>query len=109
VPATIAVLDGVVRIGLDDDGLVRVAEDPDVVKAGTRDLAVLLARRASGATTVAATSYLAHLAGIRVFATGGLGGVHRGARATRSPGSTSATPGCRCRGGWTTRRRCATS
>lgn len=79
VPATIAVLDGEVRIGLDDDGLVRVAEDPAVVKASTRDLAVLLARKASGATTVAATSYLAHLAGIRVFATGGLGGVHRGA------------------------------
>jgi pseudouridine-5'-phosphate glycosidase len=80
VPATIAVLDGEVRIGLDDEGLVRVAEDPAVVKASTRDLPVLLARRASGATTVAATSYLAQLAGIRVFATGGLGGVHRGAR-----------------------------
>jgi hypothetical protein len=66
VPATIAVLDGEVRIGLDDEGLVRVAEDPAVVKASTRDLPVLLARRASGATTVAATSYLAHLAGIRV-------------------------------------------
>ncbi len=80
VPATIAVLDGVVRVGLDDDGLGRVAEDPRVAKESTRDLAVLLARKASGATTVAATSYLAHLAGIRVFATGGPGGVHRGAR-----------------------------
>jgi pseudouridine-5'-phosphate glycosidase len=82
VPATIAVVDGVVRIGLDDDALVRVAEDEDVVKTSTRDLAVVLSRGLSGATTVASTSYLAHLAGIRVFATGGLGGVHRGARET---------------------------
>ena len=82
VPATIAVVDGVVRIGLDDDALVRVAEDPDVVKASIRDLPVVMSRGMSGATTVAATSHLAHLAGIRVFATGGLGGVHRGARDT---------------------------
>jgi pseudouridine-5'-phosphate glycosidase len=82
VPATIAVVDGTIRIGLDDDTLVRVAEGEDVVKASVRDLPVLLARGASGATTVAATAYLAHLAGIRVFATGGLGGVHRGARDT---------------------------
>ena len=82
VPATIAVVDGIIRIGLDDATLVRVAEDEDVVKASIRDLAVLLARGTSGATTVAATAYLAHLAGIRVFATGGLGGVHRGARDT---------------------------
>lgn len=82
VPATIAVVDGVARIGLDDDTLVRVAEDDGVVKASIRDLPVLLARRTTGATTVAATAYLAHLAGIRVFATGGLGGVHRGARET---------------------------
>ena len=80
VPATIAVLDGEARIGLDDDALVRVAEDAAVVKASVRDLGVVLARGLVGATTVAATSYLAHLAGIRVFATGGLGGVHRGAR-----------------------------
>ncbi|HEX6247274.1 MAG TPA: pseudouridine-5'-phosphate glycosidase [Nocardioidaceae bacterium] len=80
VPATIAVVDGVVRVGLDDDQLVRVAEDDDVVKSSIRDLAVVLARRTTGATTVAATSYLAHLAGVKVFATGGLGGVHRGAR-----------------------------
>ena len=82
VPATIAVVDGVVRIGLDDDALVRVAEDPDVVKASIRDLPVVMSRAGRGATTVAATSHLAHLAGIRVFATGGLGGVHRGARDT---------------------------
>lgn len=82
VPATIAVLDGAIRVGLDDEALVRVAEDEDVVKASIRDLPMVLSRRMSGATTVAATSYLSHLAGIRVFATGGLGGVHRGARET---------------------------
>lgn len=80
VPATVAVMDGSVRVGLDDDQLVQVAEGRDVVKASIRDLAVVLVRGVTGATTVASTSYLAHLAGVRVFATGGLGGVHRGAR-----------------------------
>jgi pseudouridine-5'-phosphate glycosidase len=80
VPATIAVLDGVVWIGLDDDQLVQLAEGDDVAKASVRDLAVVLARGGTGATTVASTSYLAHLAGVKVFATGGLGGIHRGAR-----------------------------
>ena len=82
VPATIAVVDGIVRIGLDDDLLVRVAEDDGVVKASIRDLGPVMSRGLVGATTVAATSYLANLAGVRVFATGGLGGVHRGARDT---------------------------
>jgi pseudouridylate synthase len=82
VPATIAVVDGLVRVGLGDDDLVRVAEGEDVVKSSIRDLGLVLARGRTGATTVASTSYLAHLAGIRVFATGGLGGVHRGARDT---------------------------
>ena len=82
VPATVAVVDGAVRVGLSDDALVRVAEEDGVVKTSVRDLGPVLARRLTGATTVAATSYLAHLAGIRVFATGGLGGVHRGARDT---------------------------
>ncbi|WP_375399573.1 pseudouridine-5'-phosphate glycosidase [uncultured Amnibacterium sp.] len=80
-PATIAVLDGVPRIGLTGGEVRRIAEE-DLVKASVRDLAVLAARRASGATTVAATAYLAARAGIRVFATGGLGGVHRGASGT---------------------------
>jgi pseudouridine-5'-phosphate glycosidase len=80
VPATVALVDGAVRVGLTDDHLVRVAEGGDVVKSSVRDLGPVLARRLTGATTVAATAYLAHLAGIRVFATGGLGGVHRGAR-----------------------------
>lgn len=80
-PATIAVLDGVPRIGLDAEGVRRIADD-DLAKASVRDLPILAARGASGATTVAATAYLASLAGIRVFATGGLGGVHRGAAET---------------------------
>ncbi|MEP7089076.1 MAG: pseudouridine-5'-phosphate glycosidase [Nocardioidaceae bacterium] len=80
VPATIAVVGGAVRLGLDEDQLVQVAEGEDVVKTSLRDLGQVLSRGLTGATTVAATAYLAHLAGIRLFATGGLGGVHRGAR-----------------------------
>jgi pseudouridine-5'-phosphate glycosidase len=79
VPATIAVLDGAVRVGLDEGALERIAGE-DVVKLSARDLPLAVARGASGATTVAATAHLAARAGIRVFATGGLGGVHRGAR-----------------------------
>lgn len=82
VPATIAVVAGTARIGLDDDALAQVANDPDVVKVSVRDIAPLAAARVTGATTVASTAHLAALAGIRVFATGGLGGVHRGARST---------------------------
>lgn len=77
-PATIAVLDGVPRIGLDAEGVRRIAEE-DLVKASVRDLPILAALGRSGATTVAATAWLAGRAGVRVFATGGLGGVHRGA------------------------------
>jgi len=82
VPATVAVLNGQVCVGLDDEQLVRVAGDDDVVKVSVRDLPVVVAEGRSGATTVAATSYLAARAGIRVFATGGLGGVHRLASST---------------------------
>jgi pseudouridylate synthase len=77
VPATIAVLDGRVRIGLDKEGLERIAGDTAVRKLGHRDLAPALATGAGGATTVSATAFLAARAGIGVFATGGLGGVHR--------------------------------
>jgi pseudouridine-5'-phosphate glycosidase len=80
VPATIAVVGGEVRIGLDDSALDAIAAGGDVVKCGVRDLAPAIARGAHGATTVAATSMLAVRAGIGVFATGGLGGVHREAR-----------------------------
>ena len=78
-PATIAIVDGAVRIGLGGDSLVRLARDgAQVAKAGATDLAVHLARKTSAATTVSATAVLAARAGIRVFATGGIGGVHRG-------------------------------
>jgi pseudouridylate synthase len=79
VPATIAVLDGEAHVGLDEDGLARIAT-ADMVKLSVRDLPLAAARGADGATTVAATAHLAARAGIRVFATGGLGGVHRDAR-----------------------------
>jgi len=78
VPATIAILDGVPRIGLDEEGVQRIANE-NLAKASVRDIPILAARKESGATTVAATAHLSALAGIRVFATGGLGGVHRGA------------------------------
>jgi pseudouridylate synthase len=81
-PATIAMVAGTARIGLDDEALEVIATGEDVVKCGVRDLAPLAARGADGATTVAATAHLAARAGIRLFATGGLGGVHRGAHET---------------------------
>jgi pseudouridylate synthase len=79
-PATIAVVAGDVRIGLDGDALEAVATRDDVVKCGVRDLAPVVALGGHGATTVASTALLAAAAGLRVFATGGLGGVHREAR-----------------------------
>jgi len=82
VPATIAVVDGVARVGLDDAALEVVGRSDDVVKVSVRDLAVVAARGGHGATTVAATAHLAHRAGIDLFATGGLGGVHREAATT---------------------------
>lgn len=80
IPATIAVLNGVAHIGLTSDQITEIATRDDVSKASIRDLGIVSARRGYAATTVAATSHLAHLAGIEVFATGGLGGVHRQAR-----------------------------
>lgn len=81
VPATVAVLDGVARVGLDAAGLDRVC-GPGLHKLSARDLGVAAGLRLDGATTVAATMTLARAAGVEVFATGGLGGVHRGARET---------------------------
>ena len=78
-PATIAIIDGIAHIGLSDDELDAIANRDDIAKASSRDLAIVVASRKSAATTVAATAHLAVLAGISVFATGGLGGVHRGA------------------------------
>jgi pseudouridine-5'-phosphate glycosidase len=76
-PATIAILDGKVHVGLESDELERIASDKDVKKLATRDLAGALAHGETGATTVSATMILAHRAGVQVFATGGIGGVHR--------------------------------
>lgn len=82
VPATIAVLDGRVRIGLDDAALTAIATREDVRKCSSREVPLALAHGAAGATTVAATAQLAARAGIALFATGGLGGVHREAATT---------------------------
>ena len=80
VPATIAIIGGEPHIGLDDPALRRIAESDTVVKVSVRDVAVLAARGGDGGTTVASTAHLAAAVGISVFATGGLGGVHRNAR-----------------------------
>jgi pseudouridine-5'-phosphate glycosidase len=79
VPATIAVLKGQIKIGLADADLRDLAQTPDARKLSRADLAICMVQGATGATTVAATMILAHLAGIKTFATGGIGGVHRGA------------------------------
>jgi pseudouridine-5'-phosphate glycosidase len=80
--ATIAIIDGVPKVGLLPQDLERLAADESVVKVSSRDIGIAIARQVTGGTTVAATSVLAARAGIRVFATGGLGGVHRGASET---------------------------
>jgi pseudouridylate synthase len=82
VPATVALVGGAVHVGLDERGLQTIAAGEGVVKCGVRDLAPVAARGGHGATTVSATAHLAARVGIRLFATGGLGGVHRGARET---------------------------
>ncbi len=82
VPATIALMDGMIHIGLSDADLERLAQTTDAKKISRADLALCLTMGWTGATTVAATMICAHLAGISVFATGGIGGVHRGAETT---------------------------
>lgn len=79
VPATIAVMEGKLRIGLSDDALERLANSADAAKLSRADLALCLARGGTGSTTVAATMIAARIAGLATFATGGIGGVHRGA------------------------------
>lgn len=79
VPATIALLDGKILVGLEPSELDAIANRDDISKASIRDLAIIVAQGKSAATTVAATAHIAALAGIHIFATGGLGGVHRGA------------------------------
>jgi pseudouridine-5'-phosphate glycosidase len=81
-PATIAVMEGRLKVGLDEAALERLAQSPEMAKASVRDLPALVATRRDGATTVASTMRIAAMAGIRVFATGGIGGVHRGVEAT---------------------------
>jgi len=78
VPATIAISEGKLNVGLTDDQLTRLAEVEYIEKVSTRDIPVVVARRCDGATTVASTIWIAHRAGIKVFATGGIGGVHYG-------------------------------
>lgn len=78
VPATIAIIEGKLNVGLSDDELTQLTELDYIAKVSTRDIPVLVARRCDGATTVASTMWIAHRAGIKVFATGGIGGVHYG-------------------------------
>ncbi|WP_060207961.1 pseudouridine-5'-phosphate glycosidase [Sporosarcina koreensis] len=82
IPATIAIIDGKIKIGLSDDELEMFGNSQGVAKASRRDLAYLVATKQLGATTVATTMIAASLAGIKIFVTGGIGGVHRGAETT---------------------------
>lgn len=82
VPATIAIVDGVIKVGLSEAEIRALAQSQDAVKCSRRDMPVLVARGQTGATTVAATMIIAEMAGIRVFVTGGIGGAHRGAERT---------------------------
>ena len=82
VPATIAIIDGVLKVGLTKEEIEFLATSKNVVKASRRDLPFIISKKLTGATTVATTMILADLAGVRVFATGGIGGVHRGAETT---------------------------
>ncbi len=82
IPATIAILKGQIHIGLDDDQLESFASRKDVVKCSRRDLPFVIGAKKDGATTVAGTMILAEMGGIRIFATGGIGGVHRFAEST---------------------------
>lgn len=82
VPATIGLIDGAIRIGLNAAEIERFASTPGIAKVSRRDMAAVLAARGLGATTVAGTMIAAQLAGIRIFATGGIGGVHRGAESS---------------------------
>lgn len=82
IPATIAIINGVLKVGLTKEEIEFLGTSKDVVKASRRDLPFVISKKLNGATTVATTMILADLAGVRVFATGGIGGVHRGAEET---------------------------
>lgn len=81
-PATIAILDGRLKVGINDEELERLGKNDNVIKTSRRDIPFIVAKKLDGATTVATTMIIAALAGIKVFATGGIGGVHRGAQET---------------------------
>lgn len=82
IPATIAIIDGKLKVGLTDEEIELLANSNNVVKASRRDLPFIISKKLTGATTVASTMIIASLAGIKIFATGGIGGVHRGAQQT---------------------------
>lgn len=82
IPATIAIMDGMLKVGLTPEEIESLGKSHDVVKASRRDIPFILAKGLTGATTVASTMIIASLAGIKIFATGGIGGVHRGAQET---------------------------
>src|SRR5690554_6187135 len=82
IPATIAIIDGIIKIGLTEEELLHLSKAKDVLKVSKRDLGYCISKKLTGATTVSATMILANMAGIEVFATGGIGGVHRGAAHT---------------------------
>ena len=82
IPATIAIIDGVLKVGLTTEEIEFLGTSKDVIKASRRDLPFIISKKLNGATTVATTMILANLAGVKVFATGGIGGVHRGAQET---------------------------
>lgn len=82
IPATIAIIDGILKVGLTTEEIEFLGTSKDVVKASRRDLPFIISKKLNGATTVATTMILANLAGVKVFATGGIGGVHRGAQET---------------------------
>ena len=82
VPASIAIINGIIKVGLTDEDLMYLATSKEIAKVSRRDLAYVISKKQSGATTVSATMMIAKMAGIKVFATGGIGGVHRGASET---------------------------
>ena len=82
IPATIAIMDGKLKVGLNKDEIESLGKSSDAIKCSRRDIPFILAKKLDGATTVASTMLIASIAGIKVFATGGIGGVHRGAQET---------------------------
>ncbi|CEN80582.1 pseudouridine-5'-phosphate glycosidase [Paraclostridium sordellii] len=82
IPATIAIIDGILKVGLTSEEIEFLGTSNNVLKASRRDLPFIISKKLNGATTVATTMILANLAGVKVFATGGIGGVHRGAQET---------------------------